>query len=167
MSIALKGKILTLSIIVGFAVTGVLFNLTSSKLSKNYNETAELLMQEGQLKDMIIGGLLFNSAKGVVFGDSSQSKAKKTMKKGIKKLTMSARSFRKLESASFKSFENEYDDMVKYSNFLINKVNSGSKMTKEESKLSLKKWRALKFKVIPLAASINKKAKKRCKITKS
>ena len=70
-------------IAVGLVILGISISSSLMDIRKEYKLSNVLSAQTSDLKSMLIGGLLYNSASSVVLREPKKMKAKNTMKQGI------------------------------------------------------------------------------------
>ena len=142
----IKNKLYLNSFIIFIGISILMINIYSSlhKLETEYTHAQNLQEQAGQLKSMLIGGLMLNSAKGVVSQNFNDTKAIKTMASGNKKIN----SFYKKLYKSNKKLAQQIGQHTKACSLsaknLINKANNKIEFTQEDITHSLKTWRTLK-----------------------
>jgi methyl-accepting chemotaxis protein len=107
---------------------------------------------------MIIGGLLYNSASGVVKQNPTDAKAKGTMKNGISKVTKFANAIKKSDKALYEKFAMEFDVFINYANSMYAKAMRNDPFDDSDMKESLKKWRGLKFKLMEVVGPLKKES---------
>jgi len=157
LNIKSKLRLNIIIVIIGMAV--LVFSTYNSiqKLEVEYNNAQNYQKQAGELKSMLIGGLMLNSSKGVVAKNYNDTKAINTMSEGSKKIS----EFHNKLSISNPSLYNhlkEYTNVCRTSaNNLITKANNKIKFTKNDLEYSLKTWRVLKKEIMsPLQPLKNK-----------
>jgi len=149
-NLTIKAKLQSNLLIIFIGITILMVNIYTSfnKLEKEYLHTKNIQEQAGQLKSMLIGGLMVNSAKGVVYLNSDSKKAINTMHSGYKKINSF---YNKLNKSNFSLAKNLKDNVTKYNkhtNKLINKADKKILFSKTDLKKSLLAWRGLKSKII-------------------
>ena len=156
LTIKTKLQVNLLIIFIGIAILMLNIYTSFNKLEKEYLHTKNLQEQAGQLKSMLIGGLMVNSAKGVVLLNNSSKKAIKTMTSGYKKTNSFYKSLSKSNPKLAKGLK---DDIAKYNvntKKLINKANNTIAFSEDDLKQSLKIWRELKVKLIKALQPLKK-----------
>jgi len=156
LTIKSKLQVNLLIIFIGIAILMLNIYTSFNKLEKEYLHTKNLQEQAGQLKSMLIGGLMVNSAKGVVLLNNSSKKAIKTMTSGYKKTNSFYKSLSKSNPKLAKGLK---DDIAKYNvntKKLINKANNTIAFSEDDLKQSLKIWRELKVKLIKALQPLKK-----------
>ena len=135
-------------VIVGLVILGINIYLSVKNIEKEYQRTNYLANQTSDLKSILIGGLLYNSAFGVVQQNPTKQKAKNTMKSGISKVDEFAKKLKQNSSVHIEKFSAEADMFISIAKKMHQKAINNPKFTKNDKKSSLESWRALKFKVM-------------------
>ena len=161
--ISTKLKLNLFIMIIGLAILGFITYNSFDSLSKNYDKSNFFASSTDNLKSMFIGGLLYNSASGVVKQNPNSTKAKATMKKGIDKVSNFATKQQKLNRNSYNQFAPMLNDFISTANIMLDKVNSNQHLTKDDMKKSLMYWRKLKFDLMKQLSVIKKESKKKSK----
>ncbi|MEA1913695.1 MAG: methyl-accepting chemotaxis protein [Campylobacterota bacterium] len=139
----IKSKLLANSmlVIVGLAIILTNCYVSLNKLQSDYEQTNQVQTQASYLKSIMIGGLLFNSAKGVVDKNINSTKAIKTMNSGVQKVNSF---YEKLS----KDFKNDLSSSISSFNSISNQMSQSAQskqpFTQEQMKSSLKAWRGVK-----------------------
>ncbi|MCK5111834.1 MAG: HAMP domain-containing protein [Arcobacteraceae bacterium] len=156
LTISLKLRLNLLLVVVGLFVLGVntFFSITS--LNKEYEISHKLSVKTSDLKSILIGGLLYNSATGVVLQHPTKQKAKKTMIAGYTKVQSFLKKLQKESSTSCKNISPQINKFIKVATYMHNKTMNNKLFTKDDMKESLKSWRAVKFKIMPQLKEIKK-----------
>ena len=98
------------------------------------------------LKSMFIGGLMFNSAKGVLAIKNSK-RAKKTLTNGIKKINNYYKKLNHIDPDVFQQLSLYMQDFNQIANKILYKVNQNQALTNQDLAISLKFWRKLKTQI--------------------
>jgi methyl-accepting chemotaxis protein len=154
-----KFGILLLVSIIGFLTIGIFVYSSVNSLEKNYNKTVKLANLQENLKSMMIGGLLYNSASGVVKQNINDTKAKNTMKTGIDKVVKFSNTIKNSDSKVYNLLYSELSAFERYANNMHTKAMSSQSFSTEDMKGSLKRWRALKKKIMSAIGPLKKEAK--------
>jgi methyl-accepting chemotaxis protein len=138
---------------IGLLIASIVTYKSFSNLDTIYDDSSKISKSTSCMKSMLIGGLLYNSASGVVYRTASEGKvsqkAIKTMGLGIKKVSSSYKILKKIDSKLAISFDKEYKEFVSFSKSVVSRVNQTQELSEKDIKMSLKKWRELKFKIMP------------------
>jgi methyl-accepting chemotaxis protein len=157
-SMSKKFSVLLLISLVGFIVVGVFIYGSLNSLEKNFKNTTSIAKSQERLKSIMIGGLLYNSATGVVKQKHTDAKAKKTMKSGISKVVSFSESIKKDNRGLYNKFASELNAFSSYANMMYSKAMSNEKFSDADMKGSLKRWRELKFKLLDVIKPLKKEA---------
>jgi methyl-accepting chemotaxis protein len=159
LKIGTKLKLNLVVIILGLLILGTNMFFSIQKTKKEYKITSELASQTSGLKSILIGGLLYNSATGVVLQNPTKQKAKKSMKMGYKKVEDFGKNCSAISPKIYSKIYNELMAFVKNAKYMHKKAINNKKFTKQDMKRSLKTWRTLKFKIMPELKILKKKSK--------
>jgi methyl-accepting chemotaxis protein len=156
-TIASKLNFLVAIVVVGQIL--ITYNVYSSynQIHKKYEETQLIADEKSHLKSIMIGGLLFNSASGVVYNHPENKKAFNTMKKGAKKIDTFMTKLKKIDANDYNKLVNEYNSLKNVMNTIISKVSMGGKLEQSDLDNRLKMWRKLKFKTLDLIKELKNK----------
>jgi cell division protein FtsI/penicillin-binding protein 2 len=88
LTIANKFKILIFVVIVSMMSLTTLSYLSNNHIGEQYAKAEKTRNEHNLLKSIMIGGLLYNSASGVIVYDSTSKKVRSAMTKGIKDVEM-------------------------------------------------------------------------------
>lgn len=157
--ITTRGNVLIAFIVVGFIVNGYISSVALSNISTKNTLSSKILQAQSLQKSIMVAGLLFNSAKGVVFNNPKSAKAKKTMKKAQKDLEKIGTRLKKSQPEIFKPIEDKYHIMIEHMNALNKSVSAQNPITKEQNAQALAAWRGLKFAIQPMIKQSQKKSK--------
>ncbi len=149
-NMSIKNK-LTLNLLVVFlGITIIVINVYVSmqKLENEYNHSKNLQEQAGQLKSMLIGGLMLNSAKGVITTNINATTAIKSMKDGIEKINLFYKKLHTTNPKLANSLKKPTQICRVSAKNLISKAQNGIAFSKEDLNHSLKTWRALKKEIM-------------------
>ena len=80
-------RFIIITVALGMIASSFLIYKSLNTINLRYHHSHKIVAETGYLKSIIIGGLLFNSASGVVFMNPNSKKAKNSMKKGIDKIS--------------------------------------------------------------------------------
>ncbi len=155
----IKSKLLANSVLVVIGLLIILGDIyfALNTLEVEYSKTNKIQTEASHLKSIMIGGLMFNSAKGVVDKNINATKAIKTMSGGVKKVDGF---YAKLD----KSISNTLEDKVNAFNTIANTMISDAKNKKafqsKDMKNSLKAWRNLKSTVLKKLKTLKKEVAK-------
>ena len=151
MSIKNKLRLNYLIVLVGVLFLSINVYTSMQKLEAEYKHTQNLQEQAGQLKSMLIGGLLLNSAKGVVDNNPNALKAIRTMEDGVKKINQFYKKLEKTNPKLAYSIRNYTQGCIISAKNIISKAQNKIPFTSNDLKDSLKTWRALKKEIqLPL-----------------
>ena len=148
MSIKNKLKLNLLVVFIGIIIITVNVYNSMQELENEYNHSRNLQEQAGQLKSMLIGGLMLNSAKGVVTLKQNSPKAIKTMGDGIKKINSFYKKLHKSNPTLANNLKQLTEDCSLSAKNLVYKAQQNISFTKKELTHSLKTWRALKKEIM-------------------
>ena len=132
-----------LMVVGSIVVIGTVYN-SLINLQNTYNQSQNLQAQTGQLKSMFIGGLLFNSAKGVVDKNINAKKAINAMGIGIKQINESHKKLLKTNTKLANSMQSGLKNFNTIANKMVNDAKSGKPFLASDMKESLAIWRGLK-----------------------
>jgi len=148
MTIKNKLKLNLLVVFLGIIIITVNVYNSMEVLEKEYNHSRNLQEQAGQLKSMLIGGLMLNSAKGVVILNHNSPKAIKSMGAGIKKINSFYKKLHKSNPKLANNLKQLTQECSLSAKNLISKAEQRVAFTKQELAYSLKTWRALKKEIM-------------------
>lgn len=155
-------KSIAISIItfIGLSFIGI-FTYTSVSSIKTKNNQLEIISQkQNHLKSILIGGLLFNSASGVLHQNPKSTMARKSMEEGAQKVSSFVNKLKKIDTNIYNSIAKPFND---FNTFTTSLISSKRDISKQDLKLRLKYWRALKLKVMDITKDVNKEAEKTTK----
>jgi methyl-accepting chemotaxis protein len=147
LTIANKFKILIFVVIVSMMSLTTLSYLSNNHIGEQYAKAEKTRNEHNLLKSIMIGGLLYNSASGVIVYDSTSKKVRSAMTKGIKDVEMFYKKLKDLNPKIAKEISSEYINFINYAKKLLYKVESGSDLEMVDLRERLIYWRALKFKL--------------------
>jgi methyl-accepting chemotaxis protein len=132
--------IITVGILGMLAITYSQLN----KLENGYNQAQNFQLQLSHLKSMKVGGLMFNSAKGVLNTNIQDKKAQKAMQSGLKKVLKFHKELAKINPELASNLKSSLQSFQNSANALIAKAKQNKKYEKSDLSNSLKAWRGLK-----------------------
>jgi len=144
MFISTRLKVNTFLVFIGLLILGFVTYNSFTSLEKEYQQSNMISEKTSDLKSMFIGGLLYNSASGVVFNNPNSQKAKESMKLGVAKIKTYALKIKKVDSKLYSKVKYPINSFSLTANKSINKTMNNQLLTKSDLKQSLKEWRALK-----------------------
>jgi methyl-accepting chemotaxis protein len=129
------------------------------ELESEYNKAQNYQKQAGELKSMLIGGLMLNSAKGVVSKNINDTKAIGTIQKGSEKIAEFHNKLKK-SNPELASHLTTYTKACRVSaDNLISKATNKTIFSEQDLTHSLKTWRALKKEIMNPLQPLKKKVK--------
>ncbi len=165
-SMTIKNKLL---LNIGIMFIGIIFILimvynSVVELENEYIKTQDYQKHSSDLKSVLIGGLMLNSAKGVLSRDVSDKQAMNTMQSGCDKI---AEYFNKIKSTN-KSLADTLNSPIQNcldsANNLIFKAKNKIEYTEADLERSLSAWRELKGNIatslVPLKEQVEVSRKK-------
>ena len=155
-TISKKLNLLTTIIIIGLTLIGLTTYASLNNIHKQYNNSQKIAQETSHLKSIIIGGLLYNSASGVVFMNPLNKKALKTMKSGVIKIETFMDKLKTLNPDTHKALNSEFITLRDFATKLYAKVESGGSINELELSTRLQQWRELKFKTLKITEKIKK-----------
>jgi methyl-accepting chemotaxis protein len=135
-------------IIIGLIIAAITSFTVINSLSQEYKHSVKTAKKTDLLKSIFLGGLLYNSSSGVVFQNPNSQKAKNTMKSAISQVDRYYKEFSKLDKKLSMQISGKVQNFKTTASSLQKKAASGGKLTKDDMKTSLQKWRELKFEII-------------------
>ncbi|MEA2017495.1 MAG: methyl-accepting chemotaxis protein [Campylobacterota bacterium] len=157
LTIKLKLWILSAIAIVGCIAIGLVVNNKVNALKSQYIKTKNIGEEISYIKSIAVGGLLVNSATNVYIIDNSKPKPVKTIGGGLKKIKSYSKKLEKVSKEDFAELENFINEYVKIAKVVHKKALETKKLIKNDGKILLKPWRALKGKIAPTLKKIEKK----------
>ncbi len=145
-------------IIIGLIIAAITSFAVLNSLSQEYKHSTKIAKKTDLLKSIFIGGLLYNSSSGVVFQNPDMQKAKDTMQSAIKQVDRYFNDFTKLDKKLSGELSEKVENFKVTASALHQKAVSGGKLTKEDMKISLKKWRDLKFDLMKHLEAVKKES---------
>ena len=145
---------------IGLLLLGINSYLAFDKINEAYTKSNVFATKTSDLKSIMIGGLLYNSASGVVLRQPSKQKAKDTMADGYKKVASFSKKLNKASASTYSKFSAETDKFLKIAKYMHGKAVSNQEFTKEDMAKSLAAWRDLKFKIMAELKVIKKDLEK-------
>jgi methyl-accepting chemotaxis protein len=155
-TISKKLNFLTAIIMVGLILIGFTTYSSLGSIHSHYKNAQKVADENSHLKSIIIGGLLYNSASGVLFMYPNNKKALETMKKGVTKMETFMGKLKKLNPQTYKQLSGDFVTLRDYATGLYTKVANGGSLSEVELSTRLKQWRALKFKTLKVIKNIKK-----------
>ncbi len=155
-TISNKFKFMGGFILIGILIVALNTYLALGNIKNQYYISHHVANQKSEIKSLVIGGLLYNSASGVVLQNPNSKKAKKTMEIGLNKTYSAMENIKKLNKNIYNQLNNEFQIFFKYSMSMVEKAKKGEPFSKKDMKLNLQKWRSLKFKTLPIMKKIEK-----------
>ncbi|RLA83839.1 MAG: hypothetical protein DRG78_03200 [Epsilonproteobacteria bacterium] len=156
LTISVKLNVNLFIVILGLIILGLNSFFSLSNLNKEYQVSNQLATKASDLKSILIGGLLYNSATGVVATNPQSKKAQKTMKDGANKVQSFFKKLKKESSSTCNNIAPQVVKFIKVSSYMHDKAINNSLFSKNDIKNSLKSWREVKFKIMPQLKQINK-----------
>ena len=155
---SIKNKLRLNSIIILIGIAVMTYNIYNSlnSLKTEYLYTKNIQEQAGQLKSMLIGGLMLNSAKGVVNLNPNATQAIKSMSKGGKKIKFFHKNLYKSNKKLANTLSKYTSKCIASSSKLVVKANNKTAFTEEDMINSLKSWRGLKKQIMASLQPLNK-----------
>lgn len=157
--LTIKQKLALNIMIVFIGVVSMILTTYSSilKLEQEYNNAQRYQKQATELKSMLIGGLMLNSAKGVVAADIYDDKAIATMKSGSDKISGFHKKLKDSDPKLASHLKQFTLSCRASADNLLEKANKRINFSKKDISDSLKTWRALKKEIISPLQPLNKK----------
>lgn len=143
MTIMKKSIAISMITFLGLSFIGIYIIFSINKLEQKYHNSQIINEKQNQLKSIIIGGLLFNSASGVLYETPKSEKARESVKDGVLQIKNALEKLQELDSTLYNKLTQEYSLFETFTSELIS---SGRDLTKEDLKKRLELWRGLKFK---------------------
>jgi methyl-accepting chemotaxis protein len=144
-------------VLAGLFILALTVSMDINSIKKEYQISNSLSKQTSHLKSMFIGGLLYNSASGVVLQYPKKQKAKNSMKQGISKVKEFSDKLSKISPELHSALIKEVNGFVNIANGMHAKALKNKKFSSADMKKSLQSWRALKFKIVPETKKLKKK----------
>ena len=149
MSINAKLNINQILVLIGIMLIIVNVYYSVGQLAEGYNHTKMLQKKSGNLKSMLIGGLMVNSAKGTLQDSNYKREAVvDTMQTGIDKLNTYHESLKTIDNNLGQELSNNVIQFTKEVEVLLVKAKSNNQFTQRDILESLKMWSDLKVKII-------------------
>ncbi len=145
-------------IFISLLVVSISTYFSLKEIKSHYYSSHHIVSQVSEMKSLIIGGLLYNSASGVVVRLPNNQKAKKTMKMGLEKVSFAMENIKKLNQDIYSSLEADYQVFIKYASSEYERISKGARFSDKEISISLKNWRALKFKILSIIKKLKKES---------
>ena len=142
--ISAKKNLLLLLTALGFLLNSAVMYTQIETLNTLYKKTDNTLSRAGALKSVMVGGLLFNSARLVATEDMLSKEVKKTMGLAIRKVESNFKMFKKLDSKGYGKLESSYTAFITDAKRLHKLFIDGIKPSKEDDRNFLRLWRNLK-----------------------
>ena len=155
LTIIKKSILISLITLIGLSFIGIYSYISISKIESKYHHAQQINEVQNDLKSILIGGLLFNSASGVLFLNPENKMAKKSMKSGVQKVGIFAKKLKEVDHNLYNTISQSYNN---FNDFASKLANSNKKLSKNDLKKRLKLWRSLKLKVMDITKEVNKKA---------
>jgi methyl-accepting chemotaxis protein len=130
-----------------------------SKLENEYNRTKNLQSQMSQLKSIYIGGLLFNSAKGVIKDQPNDAKVKKSMESGLSKVNQFYQTLQKSNPKLASKIQPNVNAFNVAAKSIIDAIAQGKRLTDIQNKEALSAWRGLKKQIVAPLQPLKKEVK--------
>ncbi len=156
LTISSKLKLNLILVIMGLFILGVNTFFSIKSLNNEYKISAQLSTKTSDLKSILIGGLLYNSATGVVLQHPKKQKAKESMRQGYKKVQFFLTKLQKESASTCDNIALEVATFIKVATSMHNKTTNNQLFTQSDMKKSLKAWRDVKFKIMPLLTQLKK-----------
>ncbi|MEA3315612.1 MAG: methyl-accepting chemotaxis protein [Campylobacterota bacterium] len=147
-------------IFIGISILTINIYIAMSELEVEYKYAQNLQEQAGQLKSMFIGGLLLNSAKGVVSVNPNSTQAINSMVEGNKKISFFHTKLSKSNPKLAKHILPFQKNCALSAKNLISKAKNKIAFSEEDMLYSLKTWRALKKEIQKPLQPLKKEVKK-------
>jgi methyl-accepting chemotaxis protein len=148
MKIASKSLLIVVALVVGTALLTILQYSSLNEIDDNCEKMLQKSNHVSNLKSMLVGGLMFNSASGVLFNNPDSTIVKGTMQTGIKKVESFYKQLLESDKRRFANFSREYQAFMSIANSMMQKVHAGMPLTSEELQERLKRWREIKFAIL-------------------
>lgn len=153
-SIAKKINFLTALVVSGIIFVGFVINFTIANIQQKYHASQTIAHESTYLNDIMNGGLLYNSASGVVFMYPENKKAFDTMKGGIVQIDTAMQALKSVNKPNFDLLEQDFVTLKSFATTLFTKIENGGSINEEELEKRLAQWRALKFKTMDLTKKL-------------
>ncbi len=166
MSINKKLKLNLALIIIGMMILGANILYSLNTIQDEYKQSNKLATTQSHLKSMLIGGLMYNSASGVVFMNFQDKKAKKTMHLGYKKVKDFLEKLKKIDKKSYNTILPSYKEWEDIILEINSNITSNRKISQLDLTNRLSKWRKVKKNLISILSVLKKEtiaSKKRYK----
>ncbi len=155
-TIARKLSLLATFVVVSLVYMGISTYLSFTNLHTHYQDSHKVSQENDSLKSIIIGGLLYNSASGVVFMYPNNKKALESMKIGVEKIATHMKKLKTINPKTYALLNNESETLQDYADKLYNNIKSGGSLSEDELAIRLKQWRALKSKTLKVTKEVKK-----------
>ena len=161
-NLTIKSKLLLNTLLVTFGLIFIVMNNYSSlnKLQAEYDNSQRLQKEAGQLKSMLIGGLMFNSAKGAFIQDKSLTKSISAMDRGIKKLNRFSKKLEKTNPILKDKLASPISTLTNISGIMIKNAKTTQVFRDENIKKSLITWINIKVQIIDALKPLREKVLK-------
>ncbi len=155
----IKYKLFTNSVLIVIGLLLLLGNVyfALTHLEAEYTKTNKAQTQASHLKSIMIGGLMFNSAKGVVDKNINSKKAIKTMSSGVKKVN---KFYKKLDKNTANDLKAKMTTFNSITNIMITDAKNKKAFQSKDMKSSLKAWRGVKAIILEDLAILKKETSK-------
>lgn len=114
-------------------------------IQDHYDQSLELSIRQDLLNQVIVNGLLFNSATGVVKNNPGDGRAVKTVKTAGMNLKRLGTQVQKEHRGLWSKLQPVYDPFLQATQEIIRKIDNGKDIDAADLKKRLQKWRGLKF----------------------
>ncbi len=148
MTIKNKLRINLAIIFIGIFILMVNIYTSLNKLEFEYSRAQNLQEQAGQLKSMLIGGLMLNSAKGVLSINQNNTQAIQAMVSGNKRIKNFHNKLHHSNPKLASGITQYMNNCSLSAKNLINKANNGIKFDNNDLKISLSTWKVLKSEIM-------------------
>ena len=145
-NLTIAKKFILLVVFVSLGIMSLI--LIGYNTSNNILKSQTIEKEKSIIKSMMMGGLYFNSASGVVYTNPKNSMAIKSMKNGIDMLKDSINSLQKVDPVLSKEMHANNKALTDYATKLYLKAKNSQNLQKSELLQRIKYWRPLKLQIL-------------------
>jgi methyl-accepting chemotaxis protein len=153
LSIMKKSVVISFITFLGLTLIGVYIFFSLKQIEQKYQYSQTINAKQNELNSIIIGGLLFNSASGVLYENPKSEKARKSVQSGVAQVANAIENLKKLDYNIYTKLSKEHEA---FDTFATTLIESNRNLTKEDLSKRLELWRGVKFKTEEIAKEVTK-----------
>lgn len=144
MSIKFRAGLIVVAVLVGFMINGFIVNSTFNSVESEYKAMHKHLDESSLLRDMMVGGLLFNSARQVATQNLGEQMPINTMSRGINTVEQSLNELRAINPRLYANIQSSTNAFTSHAQSLHRVLAQATAPDTSDQSRSLALWRDLR-----------------------